>query len=294
MQEEKSKRLGVGRALHRKQVQGLHAKLEVLPNLPAHAQQGLFAVARSYDAWIRLSNGSMNKQSDRTPDIRGFGIRVLGVAGESALDGPARAQDFILINQEVFGFANSEIFVGLILAASRGAWAVPLFLIRKLGFGGGFSRLKALLKAQSLVFSGFGSEKFFSGAPISCGPYAARVRLVPPQQGKGPCADFVADLERQLAQGPLVYDLQLQFFVDEQTTPIEDASVNWQESEAPYVTVARLTIPSQSLKDETLAAQIEATTFDPWEALLQHKPLGEVMRARKVAYGGSQKSRGAV
>ena len=32
---------------------------------------------------------------------------------------------------------------------------------------------------------------------------------------------------------------------------------------------------------------------DPWEALLAHKPLGEVMRARKVAYGGSQKSRGA-
>jgi hypothetical protein len=33
--------------------------------------------------------------------------------------------------------------------------------------------------------------------------------------------------------------------------------------------------------------------FDPWSGLLAHRPLGEVMRARKVAYLVSQKGRGA-
>jgi len=33
--------------------------------------------------------------------------------------------------------------------------------------------------------------------------------------------------------------------------------------------------------------------FDPWQALMAHRPLGEVMRARKAVYFASQKERGA-
>ena len=37
----------------------------------------------------------------------------------------------------------------------------------------------------------------------------------------------------------------------------------------------------------------EAAKFDPWGGLAAHRPLGEGMRARKVAYFESQKGRGA-
>jgi hypothetical protein len=40
-----------------------------------------------------------------------------------------------------------------------------------------------------------------------------------------------------------------------------------------------------------LAADIEAAAFDPWAALMEHRPLGEVMRARKVVYFQSQSGR---
>jgi hypothetical protein len=40
-----------------------------------------------------------------------------------------------------------------------------------------------------------------------------------------------------------------------------------------------------------LAAAIEAAAFDPWSALMDHRPLGEVMRARKVVYFQSQQGR---
>ena len=67
-------------------------------------------------------------------------------------------------------------------------------------------------------------------------------------------------------------------------------------SESPYVTVAKLTIPSQNLDSEeskALADKMEKTFFDPWNAFLAHRPLGDVMRARKVVYYASQKGRGA-
>src|SRR4051794_33489566 len=71
IQVDRSKRYGVGRALHRKQHLGLSAELEVLGGLPAHAAQGLFATPGRHPAWVRISNGSMDMESDRKPDVRG-------------------------------------------------------------------------------------------------------------------------------------------------------------------------------------------------------------------------------
>ena len=83
-------------------------------------------------------------------------------------------------------------------------------------------------------------------------------------------------------EGPLVYRLQLQSFVDEARTPIEDASVDWPEAVAPYVDVGTLTLrpPEPAAEADAFAAEVERSVFDPWQALTAHRPLGEVMRAR--------------
>ena len=98
-------------------------------------------------------------------------------------------------------------------------------------------------------------------------------------------------MRERLAAGPLYWNLELQFFVDETTTPIEDSSRSWPDPETPIVTVARLTLPQQGV--DATAAEAEAAKFDPWSGLATHRPLGEVMRARKVAYFESQKGRSA-
>ncbi len=290
IQRKNSERDGNGRALHRKGHLALKAELTVLADLPEHARQGLFAAPKKYEAWIRLSNGGGRVEKDRKPDIRGFAIRVLGVSGESALGGGAVAQDFVLINQETFGFKDSELFLGLVMAAQKNPLAVVWLFIRKLGFFAGLAQVKRLAANVGRPFAGFANANFFSAAPLACGPYAVRVKLVPtaPAAKAIDPGDWQADMRARLAQGPINYDLQLQFFSDEATTPIEDASVDWP---APYVTVGKLTVTGAG--DDAFAHQVESATFDPWEALAAHRPLGEVMRARKVAYFSSQQTRGA-
>ncbi len=302
IQARKNKRYGAGRALHRKGQGVARAELTVLPHLPAFAQQGLFAQAGRYHSVLRLSNGGMDRASDKTPDIRGLAISVRGVqalSAQSALgNGPPKQQDFLLINQEQFAFQTSDEFVHFVAAAAVSPGRMLGHFFKRYGPVGGAKQLAKLIKTMGKPFTGFANASLFSAVPMACGPYAVRVRLVPDAANGEPKpdarADWAGDFANRLRQQPLSWQLQLQPFVDEATTPIEDASVNWP---TPYTTVATLKCPQQDMADaagKALAEGVENGVIDPWQALAEHRPLGDVQRARKVVYFGSQQGRGAV
>ncbi|HNH06851.1 MAG TPA: catalase, partial [Leptospiraceae bacterium] len=125
-----------------------------------------------------------------------------------------------------------------------------------------------------------------------------RIRMLPASRDENPNAknSWGADLSQRLKNNMLTYIFQLQFYADEKSTPIEDASVNWEESEIPYLTVAKLHLLKQdtdSPQGKEFSELAEKSVFDPWKALADHRPLGDVMRARKAVYYASQKERGA-
>lgn len=299
IQRQRSARHGTGRTLHRKQVTAARGTLEIAPGLPAHAAHGLFAHPGTHEVWLRLSNGSMDRTADRKPDIRGFALRVFGVSGDSALgNGPAKSQDFTLINQEVFSTSGSADFIDFVVAASQGGGALLKFLVGRYGLIGALGQMRRAVRTFGKPFSGFATESFNSVLPMACGPYAARVRVVPDLANGTPTPDarndWNGDFSARLAQHPLAWNMALQFFSDESVTPIEDAAVNWP---TPWLTVGRLTLPAQdtgSTGGAALSEQVEGTVIDPWQALAAHRPLGDVQRARKVVYFASQKGRGAV
>ncbi|OHC63411.1 MAG: catalase [Rhodocyclales bacterium GWA2_65_19] len=297
IQAIKSAKYGNGRALHRKQQLGLYGSFEVLSDLPEHARHGLFAAPGVYETWVRLSNGGTDRQADRKPDIRGFAIKVRGVSGPGALGaGPAASQDFLLINHPAFAFAGADEFVGLVKHMVRGPGALFGYLVSRYGLLGALGLMKRFAKTFKTPFTGFATQSFYSAVPIACGPYAARVRMLAASDQVKPGADgdWAGNFRSHLDHGPLRFALQLQFFVDETLTPIEDASQDWAEDVAPYVTVGVLTLPVQdalSGEGQALAAAIESAAFDPWNALMANRPLGEVMRARKVVYYQSQSGR---
>ncbi|TFY97619.1 catalase [Ramlibacter humi] len=297
IQEGRAKRWGAGRTLHRKQLVVAHGSLEVLDGLAPYAKYGLFAEPRDYEVVVRLSNGGLDNAPDRVPDIRGFAIRVMGVQGLSALGGEATTQDFTLINQEAFAFPRAEEFVEFVNAASQGNGALFRHVLRRYGVLGAPKRLAGMLKTVARPFSGFATEKLYSTLPMANGPYAVRVRLVPADTNGpshlGARSDWGGDFCERLRKHPLHWDMQLQYFANEKLTPIEDASVNWP---TPYTTVARLMLPRQDPHCESgvaLAREVEGGVIDPWRGLAEHRPLGEVQRARKAIYYISQQGRGA-
>jgi len=298
IQKRKSKEHGNGRALHRKQILGLEGSFTVRENLPEYARHGLFARAGNYPCLIRYSNGGLDRKADTVPDIRGLALKINGLDAPGALGGNTNCQDFLTINQEVFSAKDSIEFMGVVEASVKGNLEVLKYMIRTHGLFKGLGRMKTAIGMLTRNFRGFASETFNTVLPFSCGPYAVRLRILPARTEGLPGAkkDWGLDLKKHLANGPLIHEIQLQFFVSEELTPIEDGSSPWQEKAAPYITVGTLTIPQQPLEGPAAKEReerIEGTIFDPWNALMDHRPLGEIMRARKVVYLASQKTRGA-
>jgi len=286
------------RALHAKAHGGFVAKLTVLGDLPEHARHGLFERAGEYDAFVRFSNGAGTVQKDDAGDVRGVAVKVLGVKGEKVL-GDAETQDFLAILSSATPFRTADEFVAIVLATRSPALALPRVLFA-LGFRGLFL-LKKLLGGIGQPVPSLATRRFFSALPIQCGPYAARFAFTPiasaePDAPSSGPTRLGGDIAQRLKNGPIEYAMELQFFVSEAETPIEDASVDWPESVAPYVRVGTLTIVEQDARSEkgrALAAAVEKMSFDPWHALVEHKPLGAMMRARKHAYFASTKVRGS-
>src|SRR5262245_21904622 len=109
-----------GRALHLKQHAGLSAKLATLGDLPDWARVGIFSKPAEHDTYVRFSNGSAGSAPDRTPDVRGLAVKVIGVPGKKLIKGleDATTQDFLGILTPTVMFRTPSEFVGVVLAAT--------------------------------------------------------------------------------------------------------------------------------------------------------------------------------
>jgi catalase len=290
------------RALHAKSHAGVTATLEVLDldkaGAPAELKHGLFAKPATYAAYVRFSSGTGFLQPDTAPDIRGVAVKVLGVPGTKVIPGLEKAstQDFLFIQVPANAFRGPDDFVRFVHIVSRGkALALPR-LLGAFGFRA-FGYLRKLMKGLSTSRRSFADQRFFTSLPLRYGPHACKLDLR--------CTDSAADaanvkgahglsedLATRLGRTSLTYELRVQLFVDEDRTPIEDASVEWDETVSPFRTVAKLTIPTQQLRGK-VHDYVEKLSFDPWHALVEHKPLGAMMRARNHAYRASTMARKA-
>lgn len=298
LQVKLNERFGPGRAFHRQQIAGVRGELAITAAEP-ELRQGLFARTGSKPVVVRMSHGAIAPHADPVPDIQGFALSVRRLSGVGALGGRTDRQDFLLINRPAFGLTSSREFGALIEPAAHGQIALARHLIAAHGPVSGSLELARLTADIARPFSGFATARFHSAAPIAYGDFAAKVRLVPLGAARRLTAplDFHKDIAERLRAGDLSFELQVQFYLDDRTTPIEDLRDPWPTDASPFHPVALLTLPQQDIDSphgQAFATDVEKDRFDPWQALAAHRPLGEVMRARKVAYYPSAANRGAV
>lgn len=283
------------RALHAKANLGALATLEILADVPADARLGMFAEPTTYRAIVRYSNGSASHQPDKKPDVRGLAVKVFGVPGKKLIPGmeDATTQDFLAIRSASQPVRDADEFIKLVRAAQTPV-LVPFRLIGSLGFGRAIGLIRAVLAGLKVPTAPLAATAYYSALPISYGPYAVHYAFIPRDPLTVTAGGSLGDeLAARLRTAPVIYDLCIQFYTDSVATPIEDASVEWK---SPLVKVATLTLPVQdpsSARGQKIQATIDQLAFDPWHSRSDLRPLGNMMRARNVAYRASTMGRNA-
>ncbi len=293
------------RSVHAKSHGILKCELRVLDGLVETLAQGIFAKPATYPVVMRISTIPGDVLDDSISVPRGLAVKVIGVEGER-LSGSedAATQDFLMVNAPAFAAPTPKGFLGnLKLLAATTDRAPGL----KKAASAVLQTLEATIEAfgrESGIIKTLGghpptnplSETYYSQVPILYGPYMVKVSIVPVSP------ELLALKDKKIAMSGrpnalreevvdffktkgAEWEVRVQFCHDLQTMPIEDAAVVWPEDKSPYIAVARIVAPPQDAWTDARASAVDdGLSFSPWHGIAAHRPLGAVMRSRKMAY----------
>lgn len=286
------------RAFHAKPVFATkRALLRIADNVPEDLRVGWISPGKTFPVILRFSNAGEIPQPDNKPDLRGVAFRIL-VSGDEH-------HDLLMTNFPVSHARNAAQFVAFALATAGGPIRT-LFGLVGLTFRYGPAEVARMLRnvqtARSQKVSSFAYETFWSrgaykwghtlAVHLSLKGMADSTRDATVSSGD---AQYLTDeLAERLMRGDVRFELRVQRYQNERMTPIEDTAVAWLERDSPPQTIAYLTIESQDVDgaDARAAAQtIEELRFNPWNTTEEFRPLGNLNRARKLAYDASSAQR---
>jgi hypothetical protein len=274
--------------------------------LAARLARGLFAKPGVYPATVRFANADSHVFADGKPDVRAMSFSVH--LPPDVLGPTATRQDYSMNNATTFPINDAHAFAALlrVVAASnplKGLWSLPFR--DKLRFAR-MVVLGALQKRHSV--RPFQQMRYWSTTPFRHGADdAVKYSAIPSSANPAHAIEpddpncLQDELIRHLDEDSQMssFDFTIQFLDTETMTYwgrrrpasfwIENASVEWNEAQAPFHVVGRLRLlpKSQCPREVCEAMHIDVTEYSTADTA----PLGSINRARWAAESGSRKAR---
>ncbi|WP_201617932.1 catalase family protein [Psychrobacter urativorans] len=307
------------RDAHAKGYCALKAKFEILDDIPKEYAQGFYAKAGVHDAVIRFSNGAPKVDADIKLGLaQGLAIKVFDVPGKKLAPGEENSTtfDYNLINFPVF-FCNriedyayiSKLFLQMGDYLAKGKLGEAKFAFdwltnhsSKLPSKESFKTLAAISKFAKIEPKNTLLYSFYSQGAVRHGDYMAKIRVKPTKKASKKVTRRTPDLaSKSEAIQPLIineirehdymFEVQIQLCRNLKQQPIDELTKEWKESDAPFVTVARLTIPCQDVPDDGNFEIMENLSFTPFRCLEANRPIGNIQQSRLKAYQVASKTR---
>lgn len=254
--------------------------------LPPQYRVGVFAQNKVFPSWVRFSNGQGEPKPDAAGDVRGFGLKLMGVPGEKLLEKERmeQTQDFLMINTVDFFIDDLRTYAKFIDATGKGGIGLAGFAVTHP------SLMYRIYKIFNQQTSNPLEVDYYSTTPYKLGNTAVKYRVKPCRSGltaypKNPTPDFLREnMARSLQTQESCFDFMIQLQKDPRSMPIEQATAHWDETLSPWLPVGRLRIPAQQFDSAQQMGFCENMSYTPWHSLPEHKPLGATNRVRKSVY----------
>ncbi len=274
------------RQFHAKMHACVQATFTVESKLPQNLQYGFLVPGKSYDAWIRYSNGSDKVVHDKKADLRGMAIKLLNVNGEVLTNDEVlpQSQDFLLVSYPTLMSTTVADFKKNIKALCGGGLSMLVFALNPTNWPAIIRTLRSLKKHDNLF-----AIQYWSVSPYRLGKpkQAVKYSVIPttkntstPTEKSSP--HFLRTvMQHDLESKTITFDFMVQMQEDADKMPIENMCVEWKSK---FIKVATISIPQQNFDTADRNSFGENLTYSPWHCLKEHQPLGGVNRARHAAY----------
>lgn len=292
------------RSVHAKAHGVFEGTMTIDGGLPPELAQGLFASPGEHKVLLRMSTNAGDILPDAIGLPRGAALKVLDVEGERLPGAEGRTQDFVMVNGTAFAAKRADQFLqNLKLLAKTTDTATGAKVVLSKVLQGVNTALEAVGVESTMVQQMGGAPNvdplgatYYSATPFRYGDYIAKFALVPVSPQLTALTDKVIPIEgRENAiretvreESPGIageWEFRVQLCRDLEKQPVEDATVEWKEDEAPFVRVATVrTQPQDSWDDARVKLIDEETRFSVWTGLAAHCPLGNINRARNETY----------
>jgi len=271
---------GTTRDAHTKHHGLVKATFTVSADIPTPLRHGLFEDARTFNAYIRFSNGRPTPvlPPDAAPDVRGFAMKLFGVQGTKEAPDEKLTHDFILASHPTFFVPDVFGYVDFLKLPS---------LAEKL-------RLFPDLARSFRTFENPLSIRYFSQTPYALGPHVVKylirpivpteqgpIILTPEQMAARHPSYLRENMARHLATQAATFAFCVQLPPDAASAHLDDATRLW---DSEPIQLATITIPPQEFRHDKQDALAETISFSPWHCLHAHRPLGSVNLARRTVY----------
>lgn len=271
----------------------VRATVTIRDDLPEHCRKGIFANPRSYPAYVRYSGPGPNVPADiNDVGFVSMAVKLMGVPGEKLMSEEKFTQDFIatsggatfvtpntrenaklqywsLVDMTLYYFLNPkdshllDFFMQSLWTATQynplgqRYWSCTPYLL-----GEGQAMMYTFVPKTKDVASDI------PGLPFDTPPFNyLRENMI-----------------KTLDEKDIEFDLMIQVQTDSHLMPIEDSSVRWPEKLSPFIPAATIHIPKQKFDSDAQFEFAKRLKMNPWHCLPEHKPLGNINRARFRMY----------
>jgi hypothetical protein len=279
------------------------------PALAARLAKGIFAKPGVYPAIVRFGNADSKVNSDFKPDVRSLSFSVdLTRDGSAVLADGVTRQDFSLQNTTTLPINDAQAFLAtmkLLTAANPGAglWYLPFKDKLRV-----FRTLALVAVQEHQKIEPYQKLRYGSNTPFRHGPAETVKFSATPIPGnpartldKSNPNALQDELVRHLKEDGKMsaFDFGVQFLDPDRMTYwgkhydanfwAENASLKWKEAEAPFHSVARLTLLANS---QLVNSAGDAIYFDvTGNSAPDSIPVGSINRARQMGEVASRKAR---
>lgn len=277
------------RAVFRKTHGVVYARMNLDPSRPAALRAGMFS-NDSFEAWVRFSSDVPPTQSDADMGTIGIAIKLFGVTPPTLapIDLDAPTADIILQNHDVFFVDTGSdmcTFTDLALKGRDDEWYAT------------HPRTKEILAEMKKREESVLTTVLWSVLPYACGDIpAVKYRLLPRSTGPSLSPDsdpnrLRSDLKQRLLSAGATFDFALQIPRVGVSLPIDQATIRWEEADAPFTVIGTLDIQKQDIGVEGQETYGDTLAFTPWRVPEANRPLGSIADSRRAAYPSSASTR---